>query len=125
MGVRAKRKEPLLKRTGYKLSYKMFQRLASIDAPADARGFSLIDCKVLEVISQLPERNRCFRSLRAWSGFRRAGVTYERQPRAAEDSRAGLSIAFNAHSCSRGSRQQLLRTRLIPRQRSLARFRYA
>src|SRR6516165_10104986 len=82
-GIRTKRKEPFLKRTGYKLFYKIFQRLASIDAPADAGDFSLIDRKVLEVINQLPEKNRFFRGLRAWSGFRQAGVTYERQPRAA------------------------------------------
>jgi len=82
-GIRTKRKESLLRRTGYKLFYKIFQRLASIDAPADAGDFSLIDRKVLEVINQLPEKNRFFRGLRAWSGFRQAGVTYERQPRAA------------------------------------------
>jgi dolichol-phosphate mannosyltransferase len=82
-GIRTKRKEAFLKRTGYKLFYKIFQRLASIDAPADAGDFSLIDRKVLEVINQLPEKNRFFRGLRAWSGFRQAGVTYERQARAA------------------------------------------
>jgi dolichol-phosphate mannosyltransferase len=82
-GIRTKRKEALLKRTGYKLFYKIFQRLTSIDAPADAGDFSLIDRRVLEVINQLPEKNRFFRGLRAWSGFRQAGVTYERQPRAA------------------------------------------
>lgn len=82
-GIRTKRKEPLLKRTGYKLFYKIFQRLASIDAPADAGDFSLIDRKVLEVINQLPEKNRFFRGLRAWSGFRQTGIAYERQPRAA------------------------------------------
>src|SRR5215472_14112686 len=82
-GIRTKRKESLLRRTGYKLFYKIFQRLASIDAPADAGDFSLIDRKVLEVINQLPEKNRFFRGLRAWSGFRQAGVVYERDLRAA------------------------------------------
>ena len=90
-GIRTKRKEPFLKRTGYKLFYKIFQRLASIDAPADAGDFSLIDRKVLEVINQLPEKNRFFRGLRAWSGFRQAGVSYERQPRAAGFTKYPLS----------------------------------
>ena len=84
-------KGAILKRTGYKLFYKIFQRLASIDAPADAGDFSLIDRKVLEVINQLPEKNRFFRGLRAWSGFRQAGVSYERQPRAAGFTKYPLS----------------------------------
>jgi dolichol-phosphate mannosyltransferase len=82
-GIRTNRKEHLLKRIAYRLFYKIFQLLASIDAPADAGDFSLVDRKVLDVINQLPERNRFFRGLRAWSGFRQAGVTYERAARAA------------------------------------------
>jgi dolichol-phosphate mannosyltransferase len=82
-GIRIKRKESLPKRIGYKAFYRVFQRLANIDSPADAGDFSLIDRKVLEVINKLPERNRFFRGLRAWSGFRQTGLVYERHPRAA------------------------------------------
>src|SRR5271167_301142 len=60
-----------------------FIGLANIDAPLDAGDFSLIDRHVLDVINQLPERNRFFRGLRAWSGFRQVGIAYERDPRAA------------------------------------------
>ena len=89
-GIRMKRKESLLKRTGYNVFYRVFQQLASIDAPVDAGDFSLIDRKVLNVINQLPESNRFFRGLRAWSGFRQAGVVYERDPRAAGYSKYSL-----------------------------------
>jgi len=82
-GIRTKRKEAFLKRTGYKYFYRIFRRLADIDAPIDAGDFSLIDRRVLAVINNLPEKNRFFRGLRAWSGFRQAGVVYERHPRAA------------------------------------------
>jgi polyisoprenyl-phosphate glycosyltransferase len=82
-GIRTKRKEPLLKRTAYSLFYRLFQRLSDIDAPIDAGDFSLIDRKVLEVIIKLPEKNRFFRGLRAWSGFRQTGIEYERNARAA------------------------------------------
>jgi dolichol-phosphate mannosyltransferase len=90
-GIRTKRKESLLKRTGYNLFYRAFQRLADIDAPVDAGDFSLIDRKVLDVINALPEKNRFFRGLRAWSGFCQAGVPYERQPRAAGSSKYPLT----------------------------------
>jgi dolichol-phosphate mannosyltransferase len=89
-GIRTKRKEPLLKRTGYRLFYRAFQRLSNIDAPMDAGDFSLIDRKVLEVIKELPEKNRFFRGLRAWSGFRQAGIEYERNERAAGSSKYSL-----------------------------------
>jgi dolichol-phosphate mannosyltransferase len=89
-GIRMKRKEPLLKRIGYSVFYRIFQRLASIDAPIDAGDFSRIDRKVLDVINQLPEKNRFFRGLRAWTGFRQAGVVYERGQRAAGYSKYSL-----------------------------------
>ena len=82
-GIRTKRKESRLKRAAYGLFYRAFQRLANIDVPADAGDFSLIDRKVLDIINALPEKNRFFRGLRAWSGFCQVGVEYERQPRAA------------------------------------------
>jgi glycosyltransferase involved in cell wall biosynthesis len=82
-GIRTVRKESLLKRVSYKTFYRVFQRLANIEVPLDAGDFSLIDRKVLDVINRLPEKNRYFRGLRAWSGFRQAGIEYERQVRAA------------------------------------------
>jgi glycosyltransferase involved in cell wall biosynthesis len=89
-GVRTKRKEPFLKRTGYSLYYRAFQRLSNVDAPIDAGDFSLIDRKVLNVINELPEKNRFFRGLRAWSGFRQVGIEYERYARAAGSSKYPL-----------------------------------
>jgi dolichol-phosphate mannosyltransferase len=89
-GIRTKRKEPLLRRTAYSLFYRLFQRLSNIDAPIDAGDFSLIDRKVLEIIVKLPETNRFFRGLRAWSGFRQIGMEYERDARAAGSSKYSL-----------------------------------
>jgi polyisoprenyl-phosphate glycosyltransferase len=89
-GIRTKRKESLLKRTSYSVFYWAFQRLSNIDAPIDAGDFSLIDRKVLDVINELPEKNRFFRGLRAWTGFRQAGIEYERNTRAAGSSKYSL-----------------------------------
>jgi polyisoprenyl-phosphate glycosyltransferase len=90
LGIRTKRKEALFKRVGYDLFYRIFRLLTNIDSPADAGDFSLIDRKVLDVINELPEKNRFFRGLRAWSGFRQAGIIYERLPRAAGSSKYPL-----------------------------------
>ena len=85
-GIRTKRKESLLKRTAYSVFYSIFQRLADIDAG----DFSLIDRKVLNIINELPEKNRFFRGLRAWSGFRQAVMEYERDARAAGSTKYSL-----------------------------------
>ena len=90
-GVRTKRKESLLKRIAYRTFYRVFQGLASIDAPLDAGDFCLIDRKVLNTINALPEKNRFFRGLRAWVGARQIGVVYERDSRAGGDSKYPLN----------------------------------
>jgi polyisoprenyl-phosphate glycosyltransferase len=90
-GIRTKRKEGILKRACYSAFYALFQRLANIDAPLDAGDFSLVDRKVLDAINNLPEKNRFFRGLRAWSGFRQEGITYERAARAAGESKYSLT----------------------------------
>ena len=89
-GIRTNRKESRFKRAAYSIFYWVFRRLANIDAPIDAGDFSLIDRKVLNVINGLPEKNRFFRGLRAWSGFRQVGLEYERDARVAGSSKYSL-----------------------------------
>jgi dolichol-phosphate mannosyltransferase len=79
--IRTKRKEGLLKRVCYKLFYRLLRLLASIDIPVDAGDFCVMDRTVVEVLKAMPERTRFVRGLRSWSGFRQAGVAYERSPR--------------------------------------------
>ena len=82
-GVRTKRKEAIWKRSCYATFYRLFNRVSYIDVPLDAGDFSLIDRQVLVQVNRLPEKNRFFRGLRAWVGFKQTSVCYERQPRAA------------------------------------------
>ena len=82
-GVRTKRKEHIGKRALYSVFYRFFRWVAYIDAPLDAGDFSLIDRQVLLAVNRLPEKNRWFRGLRTWVGFKQTGVFYERQARAA------------------------------------------
>jgi polyisoprenyl-phosphate glycosyltransferase len=96
-GIRTARKEAVLKRACYRLFYRIFQRLADIDAPLDAGDFSLVDRRVLDVINRLPEKNRFFRGLRAWSGFRQTGIRYERQERAAGRSKYSIIPRLSNH----------------------------
>jgi glycosyltransferase involved in cell wall biosynthesis len=82
-GIRTQRKEAMWKRWCYGAFYRIFRRVSYIDAPLDAGDFSLIDRQVLVQVNSLQEKNRFFRGLRAWVGFKQTGIHYERQPRAA------------------------------------------
>ena len=85
--VRESRKEGIAKRFAYALFYRVYRWLASIDVPLDSGDFALMDRRVVEVMNALPEKNRFVRGLRSWSGFRQTGVAYERQSRAAGETK--------------------------------------
>jgi dolichol-phosphate mannosyltransferase len=88
--VREKRKEGVVRRAGYALFYRLYRRLAAIDVPLDSGDFALMDRRVVDVMNALPEKNRFVRGLRSWSGFRQTGVAYERQSRAAGETKYSL-----------------------------------
>lgn len=82
-GIRKRRKGGIVKRIGYKGFYRLFRRLSYVNIPVDAGDFGLMDRKVVEVLSRMPERSRFMRGLRAWAGFRQTGIPYVRDDRKA------------------------------------------
>lgn len=81
-GVRVKRDESLFRQYAYKLFYRLFQRMASVRVPLDAGDFGLLDRRVAEVLlSEFPEKMVYLRGLRAYTGFKSAGVEYVREKR--------------------------------------------
>jgi polyisoprenyl-phosphate glycosyltransferase len=81
--VRQKRKENLIKRTGYFLFYRLLRAVSDLDIPLDSGDFCLMDRRVVDVLKHLPERMRFVRGLRTFVGFRQCGVCYERAAREA------------------------------------------
>jgi dolichol-phosphate mannosyltransferase len=88
--VRRKRKENLVKRIAYAGFYRLIQRLSETALPLDSGDFSIMDRRVADLLSELPERNRYVRGLRAWAGFRQKGVEYEREKRFAGSTKYDL-----------------------------------
>ncbi|MBD8891988.1 glycosyltransferase family 2 protein [Roseibium litorale] len=83
-GVRVDRSsDTLMKRSTADLFYRIFNRLAHIDMPANAGDFRLIDRTVVNALLQLPERNRFMKGLFAWVGFPSMALPYERPERRA------------------------------------------
>ncbi|MGA2248053.1 MAG: glycosyltransferase family 2 protein [Verrucomicrobiota bacterium] len=79
--IRQKRKEGPFKRVSYWIFYRLMARLVAFEIPLDSGDFCLISRRVVDTINSMPERNRFVRGLRAWSGFRQTGVSYERAAR--------------------------------------------
>ena len=85
--VKRKRKESLPKRSLFSLYYYVLGRLSSVDIPANAGNFSLMDRSVVAAINSMPEHNRYVSGLRAYVGGRQAGVEFERAARFAGEPR--------------------------------------
>ncbi|MEA4925055.1 MAG: glycosyltransferase family 2 protein [Syntrophomonadaceae bacterium] len=90
-GQRIERKgETFFKRWSARLFYKILSHLTDVDVPMDVGDFRLIDRKVLEALSRLPERNRYVRGMVSWVGFKQIGVEFVRDERFAGETKYPL-----------------------------------
>jgi glycosyltransferase involved in cell wall biosynthesis len=100
VATRTSRREPLLVRFLFSTYYRVFSSITPIEIPHAAGNFGLIDRRVADEIRHLPEHNRYYPGLRAWVGFRQAGVDAPRRGRSGGNSRVGLvglaELAFDA-----------------------------
>jgi len=78
--VRRKREDPLLKTILARIFYKVFRKIA-FNMPEDAGDFALMSHRVVKILTNLPERQKFIRGLRAWVGFKWTAIDYERPPR--------------------------------------------
>ncbi|HVX91604.1 MAG TPA: glycosyltransferase family 2 protein [Xanthobacteraceae bacterium] len=74
--------EPLLRRLGVKAFYTLINWGARQKIPEDAGDFRLLSPRATAALRQLPERNRFFKGLASWIGFRQIRVDYEPAERA-------------------------------------------
>jgi len=74
--------EPFLRRLGVKSFYKLINWGARQKLPEDAGDFRLLSPRAADALRQLPERNRFFKGLTTWIGFRQRRVEYEPAERA-------------------------------------------
>ena len=80
-GSRTRRQATWYMQLLYKAFYRVFKHLSDVAMPVDAGDFSLIDRKAVEHLLRFRERDLFVRGLRAWIGFRQAGVPYDRPER--------------------------------------------
>lgn len=88
--VRGQRKEHWLKRAAYASFYRLLQRVAHIEIPLDSGDFCIMDRRVVNLLTEMPERNRFVRGIRSWVGLNQVGLVYERHARHADKSKYSL-----------------------------------
>ncbi len=81
--VRRTRSETGLRRVAFDLFHRLFGLVTDYPVEPNSGTFGLLGGAAIEAFNHLPERNRFFPGLRAWVGFPRADVVYDRQERAA------------------------------------------
>ncbi len=74
--------EPLLRRLAVQGFYALINWGARQKIPEDAGDFRLLSPRAVAALRQLPERNRFFKGLASWIGFRQIRVDYEPAARA-------------------------------------------
>lgn len=64
------------KKISSSLFYWLFNKISDMKSESGATDFRLMDKKVIDTFRQLPERDRMFRGLIDWMGFRRVRVDF-------------------------------------------------
>ena len=80
--------------------YRLFRRLSDVDLTPDSGDFRLMDRRALDVVLEMPERNRFLRGMTVWVGFTQTAISYQRDARAAGETkyplRKMLRFSFDA-----------------------------
>lgn len=89
---RRKRKgESLFKLWTAKVFYRILAKITSISIPVDTGDFRIIDRKIVNILRQMPEKNKFLRGQISWIGYNQAYVEYDRDERLAGETGYPLS----------------------------------
>jgi dolichol-phosphate mannosyltransferase len=85
------KEQPLMRRIGSSVYYWLMEKISGIEMRAKTTDFRLYDKKVVQVFSKVTERERMFRGIMDWMGFRRSYVEFKAEARVSGE--AGYSYA--------------------------------
>jgi dolichol-phosphate mannosyltransferase len=78
---RTRKGESLFKLWTAKLFYRLLTRITSIPIPVDTGDFRVIDRKIVDILNDMPEKEKYLRGQISWIGFRQTFIEYDRQER--------------------------------------------
>ncbi len=74
--------ESLVRRAAIRMFYQLLNSDSRVRIPENAGDFRLLSPRAASALRQLPERNRFFKGLASWIGFRQKRIDYEPEQRA-------------------------------------------
>lgn len=84
---RSRSGETWLKRATSSLYYRLLQRVTRVEIQADTGDFRLLDRVCIEALQSFRESERNTKALFSWIGFRKTSISYDRDARAAGNSK--------------------------------------
>jgi dolichol-phosphate mannosyltransferase len=75
-------RQPLLRRMGSRVYYWVMARISGLDMASKTTDFRLLDQRVVEAFRDVTERQRMFRGVIDWMGFRKVYVEFDAPARA-------------------------------------------
>ena len=86
--------QPLARRLGSRLFYTLLNSISEFRMEPGTTDFRLLDRVAIEALQQFTERNRLFRGLIDWMGFKRTTIDFEAAARHAGTARYSYSRLF-------------------------------
>lgn len=78
---RSRKGESIFKKVTASVFYKILRGITSIDIPLNTGDFRMMDFRIVEVLREMPEKNKFLRGQISWIGFRQTYVEFDRSER--------------------------------------------
>lgn len=87
--------ETWFKKASSQWFYKILQKSTNIPIQIDTGDFRLLDRRCIEALKQIRESQRYTKGMFSWIGYKKKEITYDRDPRAAGESKWNYIKLFN------------------------------
>jgi glycosyltransferase involved in cell wall biosynthesis len=87
--------ETWFKRISAHWYYRILQKFADIEIPADVGDFRLLDRQAVNALCSLREKQRYTKGLFSWIGFNKKEILFDREPRAVGNSKMNFIKLFS------------------------------
>ena len=91
---RSREGETWFKKASAHWYYRILQKFADIDIPADVGDFRLLDRQAVDALCSLRERQRYTKGLFSWIGYNKKELLFDREPRVAGNSKMSFFKLF-------------------------------
>lgn len=92
---RSRAGESLLKKKTSQLYYRILQNSTTIPIQVDTGDFRLLDRRCVEALKQFRESERYTKGMYSWIGYKKKEILYDRDPRAAGETKWNYGKLFN------------------------------